>query len=313
LACVIAGSIEYDQSREVDPNWYFGAYAGLVTILLIASIFLDRVNEPEIIRLTKEERERLGHEAQDTIRDSCNMTWQSLVKMLGYNEFLFPILFFFLQGMVIPNFDDVHYLFLTETNDMPKWKYDFLNCFTYASILLVIFLYGQYFSRAQVWKLVLASMGLFILSTSLLLLNATRRNLDIGINDEVLNAAIFFFSTQPVSILAFIPMQVQLTYLVPENVEASTMALITGTFVWSYEVGAKTSSALYCSLFVVNDENMGNYPHMLIVKLVMLGLMMVAVPYVIPSNEAIQNLAKKLRFDHIEKQNSRGIGYGLSK
>ena len=75
LACIIAGSIEYDQSRAVDPNWYFGAYAGLVTILLVAAVFLDRVNEPEIIRLTKEERERLGHEAHDSISKSCNNTW----------------------------------------------------------------------------------------------------------------------------------------------------------------------------------------------------------------------------------------------
>lgn len=39
-----------DEEREVDPNYYFGAYAGLIVILLVASIFLDSVNEPEIIR-----------------------------------------------------------------------------------------------------------------------------------------------------------------------------------------------------------------------------------------------------------------------
>lgn len=96
-------------------------------------------------------------------------------------------------------------------------------------------------------------------------------------------------------------MQVQLTYLVPENVEASTMALITGTFIWSYEVGAKMSSALYCSVFVVDDEHMNNYPNMLVAKLPVIVVLMIVVPYVIPRNEDIRNLADRLREEHIEK------------
>lgn len=75
-----------------------------------------------------------------------------------------------------------------------------------------------------------------------------------------------------------------MTYLVPENVEASTMALITGTFIWSFEVGAKMSSAIYCAIFVVDDEHMNNYPNMLVAKLPVIAILMIAVPYVIPSN-----------------------------
>lgn len=126
--------------------------------------------------------------------------------MLSYNEFLFPILYFFLQGIIMPNFDDVHYIFLTEVIEMPKWKYDFLNCTTYVSILIFIVLYGQFFSRTQVWILILVSLSLFMFMTSLMLLNATRTNLEWGISDELLNGFIFFFSTQPVSIISFIPM-----------------------------------------------------------------------------------------------------------
>lgn len=62
MACITAGSIEIDESREVDPNLYFGAYAGLIVILFIAAVFLDSVNEPEIIRMSAEEREKLGEE-----------------------------------------------------------------------------------------------------------------------------------------------------------------------------------------------------------------------------------------------------------
>ena len=49
LACTIAGFIELGDGKDVDPNWYFGVYAFLIFILLIASIFLNRDLEPEII------------------------------------------------------------------------------------------------------------------------------------------------------------------------------------------------------------------------------------------------------------------------
>ena len=78
-------------------------------------------------------------------------------------------------------------------------------------------------------------------------------------------------------------MQCILTYLVPENVEASTMALISGTFIWSYEVGAKMSASIYCLIFEVDDEHMDNYPKVLIAKLPMLVVMM-GISLIVPNN-----------------------------
>lgn len=49
IACTIAGFIELGDGKDVDPNVYFGTYAFLILILLIASIFLNRDLEPEII------------------------------------------------------------------------------------------------------------------------------------------------------------------------------------------------------------------------------------------------------------------------
>jgi hypothetical protein len=54
-------------------------------------------------------------------------------------------------------------------------------------------------------------------------------------------------------------MQVLLTSLVAPNIEASTMALVSGTFIWSYEVGAKMSCSIYCYIFEVNNEHISNY------------------------------------------------------
>jgi hypothetical protein len=74
--------------------------------------------------------------------------------------------------------------------------------------------------------------------------------------------------------------------LVPQNVEASVMALISGTFIWSYEVGAKISASLYCLIFDVDDDHMDNYPKVLIAKLPALVLIMF-LSLIIPNNELI--------------------------
>ena len=63
IACCAAGSIELSASEgdEIDPNWYFGTYAFLISILLVASIYLNRALEPEIIEVqrSREEREQM--------------------------------------------------------------------------------------------------------------------------------------------------------------------------------------------------------------------------------------------------------------
>ena len=92
-----------------------------------------------------------------------------------------------------------------------------------------------------------------------MVINATRMNLKWGISDELINGVIFFTGTQSISTLAILPVQVILTSLVAPNIEASTMALISGTFIWSYEVGAKISCSVYCLIFDVNNEHMSNY------------------------------------------------------
>jgi len=66
------------------------------------------------------------------------------------------------------------------------------------------------------------------------------------------------------------------------------MALISGTFVWSYEVGAKLSASIYCMIFDVDDDgdHMDNYPKALIAKLPILILVLICAIF-IPNNEDI--------------------------
>lgn len=83
--------------------------------------------------------------------------------------------------------------------------------------------------------------------------------------------------------------------MVPHNVEASVMALVSGMIVWSYEVGAKISASIYCQIFDVDDDHMDNYPRVLTAKIPMIILMMIITPFIIPRNQKILKLAAKLR------------------
>ena len=76
------------------------------------------------------------------------------------------------------------------------------------------------------------------------------------------------------------------------------MALISGTFIWSYEVGAKISCSVYCIIFNVNNDHMENYPKMLKAKLYMIVIAMI-LTIIIPDNSSIKYLAKKLRHEHL--------------
>jgi hypothetical protein len=49
VACLGAGTIELKGGDDLDPNLYFGTYMGLICTLLLASIFMNRELEPEII------------------------------------------------------------------------------------------------------------------------------------------------------------------------------------------------------------------------------------------------------------------------
>lgn len=144
-------------------------------------------------------------------------------------------------------------------------------------------------------------MALFLLMTTLMLLQTLRLNMSVGIGDAWMAALIFTLGTQSISVLAILPTQVVLTYLIPHNVEASTMALVSGTFIWAFEVGAKLSSSLYCTIFGVDDDHMENYPRVLEAKLPIIVAVMI-LTLILPNNSAIHNLAARFREQHNQDQ-----------
>ena len=123
-------------------------------------------------------------------------------------------------------------------------------------MIIIAFIYNACLKRTEAWLLTLVSLFLIIVMTSLMLVNALRLNVEMGVNDEVWNVFIFLLGTNAVSLLTILPTTVILISLIPHNVEASTQAMISGIFVWAFEVGAKISGSIYCIIFNVDDDHM---------------------------------------------------------
>lgn len=196
------------EGEGVDPNYFFGGYAVTALAGTIAAFFLSPVNEPEVIRLKDVERAS-AHGVKDSgLGSNCNITFSEIGRLFGHNEFLLPILYFLIQGVLMPNFDEVHYIFLTEDAGMPKYKYDYLNCIAYVSMVLFNYLYGTFWSKTQVWLMIEISLALFLAMTVLMLIVVLRVNIHWGVSDDVMTALMFVFGTQTLWTIATIPIQV---------------------------------------------------------------------------------------------------------
>lgn len=45
---------------------------------------------------------------------------------------------------MVPNFDDLHYIFLTEKCGMKSYMYDYINVVTYIGVLFFTVIYSKY-------------------------------------------------------------------------------------------------------------------------------------------------------------------------
>lgn len=219
---------------------------------------------------------------------------------MSHKEIYLCLLYFWLQGLLVPNFDDLHYIFLTEKCGMKKFMYDFLNVFSYVGTIFFTVMYNKYLTRVQARTLILCQLVLFFISNVLVLCNSLRLNTKMfpkypsSTSDVALNSVNFFIATQALQSLSALPTQVLLTQVIPANVEAAMTAFITGTFVFCFEVGCKMSGSLFCMLFEVSNESLDRYWIVLVAKIPCIIITMF-LTILIPTNEDVRALAQKFR------------------
>jgi hypothetical protein len=106
------------------------------------------------------------------------------------------------------------------------------------------------------------------------------------VSDFWVNSIGFFLGAQAVGCLSQLPMQVLLTRVIPENVEAALTAVVTGTFVFSYDVGSKMSGSFWCWLLQVDNEHLDSYWTVLIIKIPLI-MITFSLLWLLPSNREV--------------------------
>lgn len=173
---------------------------------------------------------------------------------------------------------------------MPKYMYDCLNVFTYLGVIFFTATYNSLLCKVEIAQLCMVQLILFFITTVLLIVISLKKpDQEFQASDILINGVCFFFGVYAISCLAIIPVQVQLTQVIPSNIEAAMTAVVTGTFVFSYEVGCKMSGSLFCDLFKVDNDHLDNYWMVLLAKLPCILIVMLA-SKILPTNQEINAL-----------------------
>lgn len=141
---------------------------------------------------------------------------------MANKEIYLSLLYFLLQGILIPNFDDLHYIFLVEKCGMRKFMYDLLNSLTYVGVILITILFNKYLSKVNVRMLIYVQLLIFFVINLLQLCNSLRWNLKVldfvgishskrvffdggNLSDIMLNSVCFLFGVYATANLATLP------------------------------------------------------------------------------------------------------------
>lgn len=303
IGCGVAGFLELRSEDAIDPNLFFGLYTFLISLMTISVATLSRNMEPEIV---VEQRESVGdNRCTEDFDRSLKLTFATICKRMKHEEIWLCMLYFVLQGLLVPNFDDMHYVFLTENCGITSYMYDFLNILTYAGQFCFCLAFNQYLSQFEVRKLIQYSLLLMLFVTLAQFANALRLNEmipllgglkilgDNQLSDVLLNSLSFFFGSQALQMISVLPTLVALTPCIPDNVEAAMTALITGVFVFSTDVGCKISGGLLCNFFGVSNASLHLYWIILLAKCPMI-LVTMGLTAMIPSNREIAEAAIRM-------------------
>lgn len=226
---------------------------------------------------------------------------------MAHKEIQLCLFYFILQGLLVPNFDDMHYVFLTDKCGITTYMYDFLNILSYAGQFFFCFIYSQWLSTFEVRRLIQYQLVILLFITLLQFEYALRiyENIpllgefnvkilgDNKLNDILVNSICFFCSSSALQVFSFLPMFVVLLPCIPDNVEAAMTSLISGVFVFSSDVGSRISAGMLCGFFGVDNESLQRYWIILLAKCPMI-LITIALTMIIPSNKEIAEAALRM-------------------
>ena len=119
-------------------------------------------------------------------------------------------------------------------------------------------------------------------------------NTYLGISDFMLNIFNSFIGVSMMTSLCALPMTVLCMYVIPPNIEASTFAIIDTILTFQSEWGGHFMGSLYSKIFHITKHNLSNFPKLIVVEMLMILGGLVLAYKLLPTNEEMYTLGKKL-------------------
>ena len=94
--------------------------------------------------------------------------------------------------------------------------------------------------------------------------------------------------------LAVLPMTVMMMHVVPKNIEASMFSVITAAITFSTDWAGDLVGAIYCEFFGITGEDLSNFHRIMVVKIFMIVVSITLIHALLPSNETIKALGRRL-------------------
>lgn len=107
-------------------------------------------------------------EQEEDFLKNFTTTASTIAQRISQSEIKMCLMYFIFQGLIIPNFDDIHYMFLTDKLGISAYMYDWLNCTTYVGTLMMTAFYNVYLSKTYDVKELIQYQLYLILGVTLL-------------------------------------------------------------------------------------------------------------------------------------------------
>lgn len=140
----------------------------------MATLFMNKGLEPEDLDMPvpRENHQREGDaeesallELHDEVPQRPMTNYEKFclnIKLIGdtlrHKKIMNALTFFFITGMMLPQFEDIQFYFLLNKCGISQAEYDMMNIFQSVGILSGIILYMAVLTKVEVWKLVFSSL-----------------------------------------------------------------------------------------------------------------------------------------------------------
>lgn len=140
----------------------------------MATLFMNKGLEPEDLDMPvpRENQQQDGDaeesallELNDEVPQRQMTNYEKFclnIKLIGntlrHKKILNALTFFFITGMMLPQFEDIQFYFLLNKCGISQAEYDMMNIFQSVGILSGIIIYMAVLTKVEVWKLVFSSL-----------------------------------------------------------------------------------------------------------------------------------------------------------